>query len=597
MGLLASACGGDSATGDAIVFSSDRDGGLELYIRGTETGQEVRLTHNNFFDGHPDWSPDGSRIVFTSTGDSDPEIGADGFELYTMAADGSDIFRLTNDEVYQGAADWSPDGSMLVFDGDDPAGTLQVFTMTVDSPGPPTQLTSGSIHGLPAWSADGTRIAYISIENGAQEISVMDADGSHQVNLTSNNAVDVLPAWSPDGSQISFVSDRDGNWEIYLMDADGANPKRLTDDPGEDADPAWSPDGSRVLFRSDRGGQPDIYSMDTDGAGLRRETDDPAVDLFPDWTDSRDSDLTVLTTVASTPGAQGVPVYLVSSIENVTDATAYRYRLADDRGLEMDTVKIIEVADAGGFVGVYHSFSSTGGFTVSLATSIDLMRWTWRTDLADRASMPTIAAASDGGFVVAWEQEPRNHLRLAYYPSWNDLVNAAPSKTFDPPRRLSSCAEGTPSLNAASSSFVDVGFHYHAGCELDSEARGTTNWKTWTVSRQPQLDATVRRAGVAGGIGDRDSIVIDGDRFTFIEGQTALGDWSTWRVYVLEGPGGVATPLDIRTHAGSTAFTNPTVAIVSIAGRPAILVTLFVPQEGAKGAEAGELVYYRFLDE
>src|SRR5438093_7203219 len=176
-------------------------------------------------------------------------------------------------------------------------------------------------------------------------------------------------------------------------------------------------------------------------------------------------------------------------IEDVTQATASRFGVVDDRGHEMDTVKIIPVPESGGFVGLYHSYRvETGTFAVHLATAGDLMNWTWRRQLGDNASMPTITPASDGGYVVAWEQEPPNHIRLMYYRSWSDLLAGAPSKTFDAPLRLSPCAEGTPNLYSASSTAVDVGFHFYRDCRFDREARGISDWSCWTAAARPTLD-------------------------------------------------------------------------------------------------------------
>ena len=76
-------------------------------------------------------------------------------------------------------------------------------------------------------------------------------------------------------------------------------------------------------------------------------------------------------------------------------------------------------------------------------------------------------------------------------------------------------------------------------------------------------------------------------------GQVVQDGWRTWRVYLHDDVIGQSQRLNIRTHAGSTAFTNPTIERVTIGGQTAILVTLFVPMEGARGAEAGELIYYR----
>jgi Tol biopolymer transport system component len=69
----------------------------------------------------------------------------------------------------------------------------------------------------------------------------MDADGSNLVQLTDNDAEDFFPAWSPDGTQIAFTSSRDGNLEIYVMGTDGSDPVNITNHPAADERPTWSP--------------------------------------------------------------------------------------------------------------------------------------------------------------------------------------------------------------------------------------------------------------------------------------------------------------------------------------------------------------------
>jgi hypothetical protein len=283
-------------------------------------------------------------------------------------------------------------------------------------------------------------------------------------------------------------------------------------------------------------------------------------------------------------------------IEDVEGATAARYAARDDRGNELDGIKIIAAPD-GGFVGVSHSYHDPPGmYVVNLATSANLMDWTWRVELAQQASMPTIRPASDGGYVVAWEQEPHNHLAFAHYRSWADLLAGSRAKTFEAPNSLSICAEGTPNLYQASSTFLDVGFHFYDGCELDRQAHGTTDWSSWNATPEPALEAAVRAHGVEGGVGDRDVIDHKSADLTLIEGQAVLGDWRTWRVFLYDAAIGDAEQLAFRTDAGSTAFTNPTIEAIDVDGQAAIVVTLFVPQEGAHGGEAGELIYYRILD-
>jgi TolB protein len=128
----------------------------------------------------------------------------------------------------------------------------------------------------PAWSPDGSRIAFVSNRDGDVEIYVMKADGSDQIRLTDSPDFDGDPAWSPDGERIAFTSLRDGNGEIYVMNADGTNPVRLTNNEAHDWGPAWSPDGSRIAFVSERDGDAEVYVMNADGTEQTNLTNFPA---------------------------------------------------------------------------------------------------------------------------------------------------------------------------------------------------------------------------------------------------------------------------------------------------------------------------------
>lgn len=310
---------------------------------------------------------------------------------------------------------------------------------------------------------------------------------------------------------------------------------------------------------------------------------------------------------------------LLGYVGDIPGADGYRYDATDDRGHVMDTVKIIQIKPDE-FAAVYHWWSDDlGGFIMSLATSPNLLDWSWQTDLATYASQPYIAAASDGGWVVAWEQEPpsqdENYLRMALYPDWEALLAAAPTKVFTAERQLSDCAEGTPNIYSASSTEVVFGFTFFAGCEIDREGLGTTNWTTWEASTQPHLDRAVLFQGYRGHIGDREVLEFRGHAFTFLESQFTLDDWRTFRVILYDEGLGARDPVGLTggvgsapsqppsthvfmwTHKGSFAFTNLTATEVTLGGHQTLVFSVFIPDEGAAGDEAGQLIYYRFIDE
>jgi Tol biopolymer transport system component len=203
-------------------------------------------------------------------------------DINLLSADGSRFVNLTNHPDDEDHATFSPDGRKIAFaslftviDIPGPMGEShwesRIFTMNSDGTGR-TQLTFGYREEGPAWSPDGSKLAFIgSLTDGTSHLFVMNADGSGQTPLTSTGrAHDFLgpvPAWSPDGTRIAYsgsISDRPG---IYVINADGSGETRLTD--GYDFGAAWSPDGSRIAFVRTVIGQGDaIHVMNADGSGL-----------------------------------------------------------------------------------------------------------------------------------------------------------------------------------------------------------------------------------------------------------------------------------------------------------------------------------------
>ncbi len=124
----------------------------------------------------------------------------------------------------------------------------------------------------PAWSADGTRLAYVSFETGKPVVYVHAiATGERRV-LANFRGSNSAPAWAPDGKSLAVVLTRDGLSQIYSISADGSNVQRLTRSAGIDTEPVFSPDGRFIYFTSDRGGGPQIYRMNADGSNPVRVT-------------------------------------------------------------------------------------------------------------------------------------------------------------------------------------------------------------------------------------------------------------------------------------------------------------------------------------
>ncbi len=219
-------------------------------------------------------------IAFVSTRDSGFD---DIHDIYVMNADGSGATNLSDNSADDFGPAWSPDGSKIAFTSNRNGG-YDIYVMSADGSGVVRLTDDPAYDRSPAWSPDGTKIAFISDSDGNDNIYVMSADGSGLVGLTDDPAYDRSPAWSSDGTKIAFDSMRDGYDNIYVMNADGTGVVHLTDGPAYDRSPAWSPDGTKIAFVSYReGNNGEIFVMNTDGSGVVRLSNDPAFDGSPAW--------------------------------------------------------------------------------------------------------------------------------------------------------------------------------------------------------------------------------------------------------------------------------------------------------------------------
>jgi len=262
-----------------IAFGSNRDGNSEIYVMDDDGTAVRRLTNTLASDGHPSWSPDGTRLAFVSDRD-----GGNG--IYLMNSDGTNVVRLAG--VTGGNPIWSPDGNRIAFTGSRQGFSYEIYVVNIDGSGLLNVTNNPQEDFAPAWSPDGKRLAFTSRrDNGTYSVYVVNVDGTGTRRVVEGYSRD--PAWSPDGTRIAYVAQGEQNdTNIYVVSADGTGKKFLSGGRAfsYDISPAWSPDGARIAFISSRDrteGGYEIYVMNADGSGQTRLTNDEAHDSFPVW--------------------------------------------------------------------------------------------------------------------------------------------------------------------------------------------------------------------------------------------------------------------------------------------------------------------------
>jgi TolB protein len=222
-----------------IYFVSSRSGTKEIWAMDYDGQNEHAVTHLGTISLSPRISPDNTRIAFAS-------LGREGWAI-----------RMYSLEL----------GRLVSF----PAGV------------------AGGSNLSPAWSGDGTKVAFSSSRSGESAIWVADASGASPHRITNFRGPDVAPAWNPrTNAQLAWASGRTGLPQIYTMEQDGSNVQRLTDG-GYAVSPSWSPNGQFLTFSWDRNYGPgapggyDIYVMDIASKRWLQLTHEAGANDYPSW--------------------------------------------------------------------------------------------------------------------------------------------------------------------------------------------------------------------------------------------------------------------------------------------------------------------------
>jgi Tol biopolymer transport system component len=244
-------------TGGRIAFTFTVDfGDWDVYVvNGDGTGlTDLTPGTPGSRDDLPAWSPDATRIAFSSD-----RTGT--FNLYVMGSDGTDPTLIPGTEGARQSA-WSPDGEQIAFQAET-AGISQIYVLDADGGGAPTQVTHNT-RPLPedccgfSWSTDGRRIIFTGNTgdvacNGSECLAIYSiaTDGHGQRQLTRDTLDSVNPQASPSGNEIIFNIGFNENSDIARMHADGSHFHQLTNTPEtDDFLPAWSPNRMRVVYVS-----------------------------------------------------------------------------------------------------------------------------------------------------------------------------------------------------------------------------------------------------------------------------------------------------------------------------------------------------------
>jgi serine/threonine protein kinase len=244
--------------GDRIAFASNRDGNYELYVMEPDGSNQQRLTNTSAEEWHPDWSPDGTRLVFQCA-------SADGgSNVCVVNADGSGYAPITRWPAGNAGAQrpvWSPDGKQIAVSRDEMGATgTAIWVMGADGSNE-TKVMEGRD---PSWSPDGTRIAFMRYDDGGFQIWTTSPNGTSVKRLTEGNHDHMYPTWSPDGRQLAFEYDHDS---VAIIDAAGTGASggspRIVAAKGS-WNLSWSPDGLKLVIAPPGEG---LWLVEVDGSG------------------------------------------------------------------------------------------------------------------------------------------------------------------------------------------------------------------------------------------------------------------------------------------------------------------------------------------
>jgi hypothetical protein len=270
-----------SGDGKRIAFF-----GLDRALYAT-TGEGTGVVRLAPFGMSPIWSADGRKVAFLA---AESAFGACCWDIFVAESDGSAVTQVT-DGLTLTDYDFAADGSLLVHVDDITTPKGLVF-IAPDGAGR-REIAPPGVRGfsMPALSRDGSKVAYVAATEAQfdnAEIFVSPTDGSNTaIDVSHNPGWDWSPAWSPDGTRIAFVSSETigSPGSIHVVNADGTGQVAITPVDMLVSEPAWSPDGTRIAYSGRMADdRQHIFVANADGSGRSDITPSSNYAELPTWT-------------------------------------------------------------------------------------------------------------------------------------------------------------------------------------------------------------------------------------------------------------------------------------------------------------------------
>jgi TolB protein len=224
-----------SPDGQSLAYVSFEHRLPTVYVQYLKSGERHVVSAKAGVNQAPAWSPDGKKLALTlSTRDGNLDV-----YVIDLATDG--LTRITDDPAIDTEPQWSRDGQSLYFTSDR-AGGPQIYKVGLQPGDKPRRLTfQGNYNARPRISPDESQIAFVTQEEGAYRIAVMDLKGRGDVQVLTKGQFDVSPSYAPNGAMIIYASRDRGRGVLALVTPDARVQERLESSEGEVQEPAWSP--------------------------------------------------------------------------------------------------------------------------------------------------------------------------------------------------------------------------------------------------------------------------------------------------------------------------------------------------------------------